>query len=44
MAVQVLFAQRLASTARLDALNRDSLTELDSLFASLQDRAFAGEL
>lgn len=44
MAAQELFAQRLASTVRLDAVNRHSLAELDSLFTSLQYRAFRGEL
>lgn len=44
MAAQELFAQRLASTVRLDAVNRDSLAELDSLFTSLQYRAFRAEL
>jgi len=44
MAVQQLFTRRLDSTARLDATHRDSLTELNALFASLQHRAFRGEL
>jgi type I restriction enzyme, S subunit len=44
MAAQHLFAQRLASSVRLHAVNRDSLAGLDSLFTSLQHRAFKGEL
>ncbi len=38
------FAQRLACVEKSKASNRASLTELDSLFASLQHGAFRGEL
>jgi type I restriction enzyme, S subunit len=38
------FAQRIKSVARLRASQRASLAELDALFASLQHRAFRGEL
>ncbi len=38
------FAQRVAAVERLKAVQRASLAELDELFASLQHRAFRGEL
>ncbi len=38
------FAGRAAAVERLEARHRASLTELDALFASLQNRAFWGEL
>ncbi|HEU0297970.1 MAG TPA: restriction endonuclease subunit S [Longimicrobium sp.] len=38
------FARRLAAVQRLKATQRASLAELDALFASLQHRAFRGEL
>ncbi len=38
------FAQRVAASETLMMLQRDSLSELDALFASLQHRAFRGEL
>ncbi len=38
------FARRVAAVGKLRALKGTSLAELDSLFASLQHRAFRGEL
>lgn len=38
------FARRLASLERLKVAQRDSRAEIDALFASLQHRAFRGEL
>ena len=38
------FARRVAVVDRLKAGHRASLAELDALFASLQHRAFRGEL
>lgn len=38
------FAQRVAAVEKLKATQRASLAELDALFASLQHRAFRGEL
>jgi type I restriction enzyme S subunit len=38
------FARRVASVEKLKATQRASLAELDALFASLQHRAFRGEL
>jgi type I restriction enzyme, S subunit len=38
------FARRVAAVERLKAAQRASLAELDALFASLQHRAFRGEL
>lgn len=38
------FANRVAAVERLKAAQRASLAELDELFASLQHRAFRGEL
>lgn len=38
------FADRIAAVEKLKASHRASLEKLDSLFASLQDRAFKGEL
>jgi type I restriction enzyme S subunit len=38
------FAERAHALENLTALQRKSLTEFDTLFASLQHRAFAGEL
>jgi type I restriction enzyme S subunit len=38
------FARRAAAVARVKAAQRASLLELDALFASLQNRAFRGDL
>ncbi len=38
------FARRVAAVEKLKATHRASLAELDALFASLQHRAFRGEL
>jgi len=38
------FARRLAAIEKLKAAHRDSIAETDALFASLQQRAFRGEL
>jgi len=38
------FARRIAAVESLKSLDRDALSELDALFASLQHRAFRGEL
>ncbi|NOT28666.1 MAG: restriction endonuclease subunit S [Acidobacteria bacterium] len=42
--LQQVFAGRVAAVERLKASHRASLTELDTLFSSLQHRAFRGEL
>jgi type I restriction enzyme S subunit len=42
--IQHEFARRIAAVEKLKAAHRASLTELDKLFASLQHRAFRGEL
>jgi type I restriction enzyme, S subunit len=42
--IQRRFAERLTSVEKLKSVHRDSLTEFESLFASLQHRAFSGEL
>lgn len=42
--LQQSFATRVAAVERLKARHRTQLTELDTLFASLQHRAFRGEL
>jgi len=42
--LQQEFAQRVEAVEKLKATHRESLTELQSLFASLQHRAFRGEL
>ena len=42
--VQQAFAQEVMRVADAQALHREHLTKLDELFASLQDRAFKGEL
>jgi len=44
LALQRQFAARVAAVERLKAAQRASLAELDELFASLQHRAFRGEL
>ncbi|MDX9793530.1 MAG: restriction endonuclease subunit S [Kiritimatiellia bacterium] len=44
LALQREFAGRVAAVERLKAAQRASLAELDELFASLQHRAFRGEL
>ncbi len=44
LSLQREFAARVAAVGRLKAAQRASLTKLDELFASLQDRAFRGEL
>lgn len=41
---QQIFGDRIAAVEALKATHRASLTELDALFASLQHRAFLGEL
>jgi type I restriction enzyme S subunit len=41
---QVEFARRAATVEKLKAAHRQSVAELDALFASLQHRAFRGEL
>ena len=38
------FARRVAAVEKLKATQRASLAELDTLFASLQHRAFSGDL
>ena len=38
------FARRVAAVERLKAAQRASLAEMDALFASLQHRAFRGEI
>jgi type I restriction enzyme S subunit len=38
------FACRVAATDKLKTAHRASLAEMDALFASLQHRAFQGEL
>ena len=42
--LQQTFATRIQAIESLKATHRKALTELDALFASLQQRAFAGEL
>jgi type I restriction enzyme, S subunit len=42
--LQKEFARRIATVERLKATHRASLVQLDALFASLQHRAFRGEL
>lgn len=42
--IQSTFADRIAAVERLKTKHRGQLAELDALFASLQDRAFAGRL
>ncbi|MCG5055454.1 MAG: restriction endonuclease subunit S [Myxococcales bacterium] len=44
LALQQDFARRIAAVEKLKTANRASLAELDALFASLQHRAFRGEL
>ncbi|THJ66483.1 restriction endonuclease subunit S [Arthrobacter echini] len=44
MELQQTFATRVAAVERLKELHRKHLAELDALFASLQHRAFRGEL
>lgn len=44
LALQQEFARRIAAVDRLKAAQRASLAEMDALFASLQHRAFRGEL
>lgn len=44
LALQREFVERIAAVEKLKAAHRASLTELDALFASLQHRAFRGEL
>lgn len=44
LSLQREFAERVAAVERLKAAQRASLAELDELFASLQHRAFRGEL
>jgi type I restriction enzyme S subunit len=42
--LQKEFAQRVEAVEKLKATHRASLSELQALFASLQHRAFRGEL
>jgi type I restriction enzyme, S subunit len=44
LALQQTFATRIAAIEALKATHRAALAQLDALFASLQQRAFAGEL
>ena len=44
LAVQQQFARRAAALNRLREAHQASLAQLDALFASLQHRAFRGEL
>lgn len=44
LALQQEFARRIAAVEKLKAAHRAFLTQLDELFASLQHRAFRGEL
>ncbi|WP_414552762.1 restriction endonuclease subunit S [Anabaena sp. CCY 0017] len=44
LSLQQEFARRIQSVEKLKASHRASLSELDALFASLQHRAFRGEL
>jgi type I restriction enzyme, S subunit len=44
IALQQEFARRVEAIAQLKTTHRESLTQLDALFASLQHRAFRGEL
>jgi type I restriction enzyme S subunit len=44
VSLQRNFARRAAAVEELKAAHRASLAELDALFASLQHRAFRGEL
>lgn len=44
LALQQSFATRIQTIESLKTTHRTALTELDALFASLQQRAFAGEL
>jgi type I restriction enzyme S subunit len=41
---QRVFGRRVASVEKLKTAHRASLAEMDALFASLQHRAFRGEL
>jgi type I restriction enzyme, S subunit len=43
-ALQQTFATRIQAIEALKATHRTALAQLDALFASLQQRAFAGEL
>ena len=42
--VQQRFGERVAAIDKLKAAHRASLAEMDALFASLQHRAYRGEL
>lgn len=44
LALQQTFATRIQAIEALKATHRTALAQLDALFASLQQRAFAGEL
>ena len=44
LALQQTFATRIQAVESLKATQRAALAELDALFASLQHRAFAGQL
>ena len=44
LALQQTFTTRIQAIEALKATHRSALAQLDALFASLQQRAFAGEL
>jgi type I restriction enzyme S subunit len=44
LSIQNEFSRRITTVEKLKAAHQTSLAELDSLFASLQHRAFRGEL
>ncbi|MCY7323961.1 MAG: restriction endonuclease subunit S, partial [Phormidesmis sp. CAN_BIN36] len=44
LSLQQEFARRVKAIEQLKATHRESLAQLDALFASLQHRAFRGEL
>ena len=44
LSLQQKFIRRLGAVNQIKAIHRESLTRLDDLFASLQNRAFRGEL
>ena len=44
LSLQLEFARRVRAVEKLKTAQRASLAELDALFASLQHRAFRGEL
>jgi type I restriction enzyme S subunit len=44
LALQQAFAARIQAIESLKTTHRSAMAESDALFASLQDRAFAGQL